>query len=117
MKMNKSKNLIYFAAILLVLSFVGCATLGLTNPKQQYLIARQQYNDTVEQYLNLYGLSDEATQAEWKKVYHPVFKSGFSALDGWGLAIDSNKDPAAERKKFENIRKDAIAILLKLTSK
>ena len=89
------KRKLSLLAIVLVL-FTGCALFQTQNTQQEkYLQSLTFFNDTLEQYLTLFSAADMATQSEWVKTYHPMFKTAGAALDAWGLSLnDYSKETA-----------------------
>ena len=80
---------------IVVLVFVGCAAIQTQTQQERYLQSLTFFNDTLEQYLTLFAAADLATQAEWEKTYHPIFKSAGSGLEAGGLSLnDYTKETA-----------------------
>jgi hypothetical protein len=107
---------IYLPALIvfMVLS-IGCAGALVKKdvmPKERYLAALTEFNDTVEDYLEEYKLQTPTIQADWKREIDPWIKKASAALDAWGSAVDENTPVEEKIKKFKNLRAIFIATLV-----
>lgn len=89
----------------LMLAFIGCPGIQQNPstplaPAAKYYMALKTFNVNVETYLQVYKLSDAATQAKWKASIDPLIKLAGDALDAWKASI--NAPTSSDKEKIWN---------------
>lgn len=104
--------------VLILLAFiVGCATINAIiekkelTPPAKYYDALKTFNSNVERYLEVFKLSDAATQAKWKAQIDPLIKIASTALDSWKAALNS-PTAAGKEEAWNKAKTNFISILL-----
>lgn len=103
------------ALIVFMALSIGCAGSLITKdatPKERYLDALTEFNDTVKDYLDEYRLQSPAVQADWKKEIDPWIKKASTALDAWGTAVDENASVEEKIEMFISLKAIVMAFLI-----
>jgi hypothetical protein len=105
--------LVLAVALFTMATIVQCTqNINLTH-EAKYLEALTWYNDNLEIYLGHYRQADEATQAEWKEKYHPIFITGDQALKAWKLALPA-VDVVEKERAWMEAKREILGSLVSL---
>ena len=114
------RNFRILIVLLMAFSLVACAGWQLGGPddsvalKQDkaHMVAVKEFALTLQDYNRHYAMADEATQAEWKAKYDPLFKEANTVLDDWEKALDNNWDPATMEQTWLSLKARLLALML-----
>jgi hypothetical protein len=92
---------------------MACASLtGQTlTPQARYYDALKTFNVNTTAYLEIYKLSDAATQAKYKAQIDPVVKAASLALDVWKASLNA-PDAATKEQLWNDTSKQLIALMI-----
>ena len=89
------------AVVLLLAVLAACTGPQIQDVKQKYLLARMEYNDLLEEHLDLKAQQTPTVKADWKRTIDPKFKAVEAALTTWDGALEAvDGDPVTAEKTF-----------------
>jgi Tfp pilus assembly protein FimT len=103
--------------ILAVMMLLSCAQVKAwvqgteLTPAARYYDALVTFNRNVAQYLEVYKLSDKATQDKWKTQIDPAIKLASNALDSWKASLNTPTAPGKEQV-WQDASKQLLAMLI-----
>jgi hypothetical protein len=92
------------AVVLLLAVLAACTGPQIQDAKSKYLLARMEYNDLLEEYLDLKAKQSPEVRAEWKRTVDPKCKAVGEALNAWGKAVKAAEASGEESNQLEAVR-------------
>jgi hypothetical protein len=97
--------------VLLLALPAGCA-LHQQTPAEDYLLARTQFNNLLESYLEHRETVDAETRQRLKENVEPMFGQAATVLDTWGMLIRRGESGFLQSREFLDLKNRIIDYLV-----
>ena len=105
MMKRRSKLLICFLLVALIVS--ACAS-----GYKAFMIADQQYTEAVQKYNAYYEIASDTTKAKWNKEIDPWIVKADDALDIWKASLLAGSGSADKQQAFLEIKTKLLQLLV-----